>query len=113
MGALFCYSILAGVFLLAGYTAYRMLLAGEKQAGLNRVALLGVYAAALAAPVWMMLRPAGSVVAPEAVEIAVAMPELTDIGIAEATSGSILPDWRRARPWPCMPSGPRCSRCGP
>lgn len=43
MGALLSYSLYSSVFLLFGYATYRMLLSGEKQSGLNRVALLIIY----------------------------------------------------------------------
>lgn len=71
MPTLFSYSLYSGIFLLAGYLAYRLLLASEKQPALNRAALLGLYAVAmLAMPVAAgvaALRPAQ--VAPAGVTI--------------------------------------------
>lgn len=49
MAALFAYSLYSGLFLLAGYLAYRVVLAAEKQPALNRAALLGLYGVALLA----------------------------------------------------------------
>lgn len=48
MEELMSYSLRCSVFLLCGYGAYRLLLSGEKQAGLNRAALLCIYAACFA-----------------------------------------------------------------
>ena len=44
MGPLLSYSLYAGTFLILGYATYRALLAGQKQAALNRAALLALYA---------------------------------------------------------------------
>lgn len=63
MGTLFSYSIFSGMFLACGYVAYRLLLSGEKQPGLNRAALLAVYAVSLLAMPASLLRLA---MAPEA-----------------------------------------------
>ncbi|MDE6542302.1 MAG: M56 family metallopeptidase, partial [Muribaculaceae bacterium] len=63
MGTLFSYSIFSGLFLACGYVAYRLLLSGEKQPGLNRAALLTVYAVSLLAMPASLLRLA---MAPEA-----------------------------------------------
>lgn len=49
MGSIFSYSLGSGIFLLAGFIVYRLLLASEKQPSLNRAALLGLYAASLLA----------------------------------------------------------------
>ena len=49
MGPLLSYSLYAGTFLILGYATYRALLAGQKQAALNRAALLALYAVSLAA----------------------------------------------------------------
>lgn len=50
MGTLSAYSLSAGIFLLAGYLAYKWMLATENQPGLNRSLLLIIYAGALALP---------------------------------------------------------------
>jgi TonB family protein len=49
MGVLLSFSIYAGIFLLMGYMAYRLLLSGEKQASLNRQIILGIYLISLLA----------------------------------------------------------------
>ncbi|MDE6485977.1 MAG: M56 family metallopeptidase [Muribaculaceae bacterium] len=81
MPSLFAYSLYSGLFLLAGYLAYRALLASEKQPSLNRAALLGLYVVALLAlPVaagLAALRPVH--VAPAGVAI-----DLTAIAVAVA-----------------------------
>ena len=59
MSTLFCYSIAMGIFLLAGYGAYRMFLSGEKQPGLNRVMLLSLYLVGIVAWPLMGLPPPG------------------------------------------------------
>ena len=49
MGALFSYSLGVSVFLLCGYLAYKLFLAGEKQPLLNRFLLMAIYITSLVA----------------------------------------------------------------
>lgn len=50
MGNIAAYSLSSGIFLLAGYLAYKWLLSTENQPGLNRALLLTVYLAAMMLP---------------------------------------------------------------
>ncbi len=50
MGNIAAYSLSSGIFLLAGYLAYKWLLSTEKQPGLNRILLLVIYFAAIVLP---------------------------------------------------------------
>ncbi|MDE6126321.1 MAG: M56 family metallopeptidase [Muribaculaceae bacterium] len=91
MGTLFSYSLGSGIFLLAGFLVYRLLMAGEKQPGLNRAALLGLYAASLAAlPLMALLRDTRP--APVADVPAVSIGRITLTVAAEQPAPSILPD---------------------
>ncbi len=54
MGEIFAYSIESGIVLIFLYLTYRLLLAGEKQYALNRGVLLGIYVAALLAPLCIL-----------------------------------------------------------
>ncbi len=47
MGTLLSYSLYSGIFMLAGYSVYRLLLSNEKQPSLNRMALLAIYMVSL------------------------------------------------------------------
>ena len=47
MGTLLSYSLYSGIFMLAGYSVYRLLLSNEKQPLLNRMALLAIYMVSL------------------------------------------------------------------
>ena len=49
MGALAAYSLYTGIFLLAGYLLYKLVMSGEKQMTLNRAVLWTIYAVAFAA----------------------------------------------------------------
>ena len=54
MGSFLAYTLYSGIFLLAGYLAYRLFMSGEKQTALNRFALLAIYACSFAA--WPLSR---------------------------------------------------------
>ncbi len=54
MGALLAYTVYTGIFLVAGYLLYKLVMAGEKQMSLNRAVLLGLYALSFAA--WPLSR---------------------------------------------------------
>lgn len=91
MSTLFCYSIAMGIFLLAGYGAYRMFLSGEKQPGLNRVMLLSLYLVGIVA--WPLMGLFASMPAPAdggAVAVADVQLELLAAPAAPA-SRSLLP----------------------
>ncbi len=90
MGTLFSYSLASGIFLLFGFAAYRLLMAGEKQPGLNCAALLGLYAASLAAPALTALPGNGTV--PAAVTSpAAGIGEIAVMAAAEPPATSVLP----------------------
>lgn len=71
MGALSAYSLSAGIFLLAGYLAYKWMLATENQPGLNRSLLLIIYAGALALPLVPVVDFAAAGPAPAVAGIAI------------------------------------------
>lgn len=50
MGAIFSYSLVSGLLLLAMYPVYKWLMAGERQHGYNRLILYLVYASSLLLP---------------------------------------------------------------
>ncbi len=50
MSNIAAYSLSSGIFLLAGYLAYKWLLSTENQPGLNRILLLTIYFAAIVLP---------------------------------------------------------------
>ncbi len=54
MGALLAYTVYTGIFLVAGYLLYKLVMAGEKQMSLNRAMLLGIYVLAFSA--WPLSR---------------------------------------------------------
>lgn len=83
------YSLYAGIFLLAGYAAYRLLLAGEKQPALNRATLLGLYAISLCAFFLPDIRMA-AVSAPVEAAIEPGMPELLHTAPAAPPSRMLL-----------------------
>lgn len=90
MGALFSYSLGSGIFLLLGFLVYRLLLAGEKQPALNRAALLGLYAASLAAMPLMSL--ADSVAAAPAPALpAINLGQIAVTAVAAPAAPSMLP----------------------
>lgn len=89
MGALLSYSLFAGIFLAAGYMAYKALLSSEKQPGLNRAALLGIYALSLLALPLMSIDVHRSVVAVQEIEL------LPVAGIAVQSAAPAAPLWPR------------------
>ncbi len=52
MGALIAYTVKAGLMLLVGYFAYKLLLADENQPGFNRFVLLAIYCFSLVLPLF-------------------------------------------------------------
>jgi len=52
MGALIAYTVKAGLMLLVGYFAYKLLLANENQPGFNRFVLLAIYCLSLVLPLF-------------------------------------------------------------
>lgn len=50
MGSIAAFSLSSGIFMLAGYLTYKLLLSTENQPGLNRVLLLAIYFAAMLLP---------------------------------------------------------------
>ncbi|MDE6160109.1 MAG: M56 family peptidase, partial [Muribaculaceae bacterium] len=89
MGALLSYSLFAGIFLAAGYMAYKAVLSSEKQPGFNRAALLGIYALSLLAlPVMSIDLHRGSVAVQE-IEL------LPVTGITVQSAAPAAPLWPR------------------
>ena len=89
MGTLFSYSLFAGIFLAAGYMAYKAVLSSEKQPGLNRTALLGIYALSLLAMPIMSIDLHRSVVDVQEIEL------LPVTGIAVQSAAPAAPLWPR------------------
>ena len=89
MGTLFSYSLFAGIFLAAGYMAYKAVLSSEKQPGLNRAALLGIYALSLLALPLMSIDLHRDVAAVQEIEL------LPVTGIAVETAAPAAPLWPR------------------
>ncbi len=92
MGTLFSYSIGSGIFLILGLLVYRLLMAGEKQPGLNRSALLGLYAVSLTAiPIMSLIHSAQAV--PAAIFPAVNIGQIAvTIAAGETAEPSVLPN---------------------
>lgn len=91
MGTLFSYSLGSGIFLILGLLVYRLLMAGEKQPGLNRAALLGLYAASLAAlPAMSLIRAAQAVPAAPVPAVNIGQIAVT-IAAGETAEPSALP----------------------
>lgn len=90
MGAIFSYSLGSGIFLLLGFLVYRLLLAGEKQPGLNRAALLGIYGASLAAMPLMSLLDSLDA-APAPVLQAINIGPIAVTAVADPATPSLLP----------------------
>lgn len=88
MTSLLAYSLYAGIFLLAGYAAYRLILAAEKQPALNRAALIGLYAVSLCAILVPDIRPAASAAAPAGTVVA-DMPEFIGAAASAAPSRAL------------------------
>lgn len=83
MSNIAAYSLSSGIFLLAGYLAYKWLLSTENQPGLNRILLLTIYFAAIVLP----LLPAIDLVAHHGVgQMAGIAPEQLQGHIIEADS---------------------------
>lgn len=93
MSNIAAYSLSSGIFLLAGYLAYKWLLSTENQPGLNRILLLTIYFAAIVLP----LLPAIDLVAHHGVgQMAGIAPEQLQGHIIEADSTT---RWKSAILW--------------
>lgn len=93
MSNIAAYSLSSGIFLLAGYLAYKWLLSTENQPGLNRILLLALYLGALALP----LLPAIALTSTQTSGIAAEItPGMLQGRIIEA---SATPWWKSAILW--------------
>lgn len=87
MGTVLAYSLYSGIFLLAAYLLYKLVMAGEKQMSLNRAGLLGIYALSLAAWPLSLVRWHRAPVDPSAFDI-----DLGAFGVTGAAETS-APVW--------------------